>query len=138
MITACPPHYYGNECNASCGYCGGNAACDNVTGQCRSGCMADWHGVKCDCKYRILLSLQMKVKAKQRRILIIILIKFNSNCNVIFDWLNKFYSMHGSQYDACVKLLICFTFKYCTYLRNLKKIMCLSDISCRKSLLGYN
>ena len=48
-------HYYGSECKIPCGHCAGDGLCNNVTGQCSSGCQDHWQGPTCDGR----LSLDM-------------------------------------------------------------------------------
>ncbi|XP_041372414.1 uncharacterized protein LOC121385427 [Gigantopelta aegis] len=46
--TACLQGRYGVNCSESCGHCiNGNAACNNISGQCAAGCSAGWIGDTC-------------------------------------------------------------------------------------------
>ena len=54
-ISVCSPYYYGFNCNAPCGQCSGDGACNNVTGHCPCGCKPHWSGGKCDGKGNITI-----------------------------------------------------------------------------------
>nr|XP_022308379.1 uncharacterized protein LOC111114378 [Crassostrea virginica] len=48
ILPVCTPHYYGSDCNNTCGQCEGDDVCDNVTGHCPRGCKVHWNGTRCD------------------------------------------------------------------------------------------
>lgn len=48
QISVCNDHFYGQNCNISCGHCKNNGGCNNITGQCPDGCQANWQEEKCD------------------------------------------------------------------------------------------
>ena len=49
-IIACPPIYYGNDCDTQCGKCAGNEMCDGDTGDCPKGCLGNWQEPECNGK----------------------------------------------------------------------------------------
>ena len=49
-ISVCTPHFYGLDCNTTCGQCSGDAICNDVTGDCPYGCKPHWAGLRCDGK----------------------------------------------------------------------------------------
>ena len=54
LLPVCSPHYYGSDCNSSCGQCKGNDLCNNVTGTCPNGCNGHWTGPNCNGKQNIV------------------------------------------------------------------------------------
>lgn len=60
-FSVCNDHFYGDNCNISCGHCRNNGGCNNITGHCPGGCQANWQGEKCDGRlYNKVLVLQFK------------------------------------------------------------------------------
>ena len=46
-IAVCPPGYYGDRCNETCGACLGKSTCRHDTGQCETGCAEGFTGSLC-------------------------------------------------------------------------------------------
>ncbi|XP_056002724.1 multiple epidermal growth factor-like domains protein 10 isoform X2 [Ostrea edulis] len=44
----CKKGYFGNNCSLECGHCLSGTFCDNITGECPTGCEDQWSGTHCD------------------------------------------------------------------------------------------